>query len=92
MEHRQRLVEGFSSKYNVNRLVYWEKHGDIRGAITREKQIEGWVRAKKVALIARRRLLRVEETMTGDYGRQAQRLCAFGRHPEERSEEGFLWD
>jgi putative endonuclease len=51
IEHRQKLVEGFSSKYNVNRLVYGEKHRDIRGAIAREKQIKGWLRAKKVARI-----------------------------------------
>jgi putative endonuclease len=54
IEHRQKLVEGFSSKYNVKRLVYWEKHRDIRGAIAREKEIKGWVRAKKVALIESR--------------------------------------
>ena len=51
IEHRQKLVEGFSSKYNVNRLVYWEKHRDIRGAIEREKEIKGWSRAKRVELI-----------------------------------------
>lgn len=51
IEHRQKLVEGFSSKYNVNRLVYWEKHRDIRGAIGREKEIKGWSRAKRVELI-----------------------------------------
>jgi len=51
VEHRQKLVEGFTSKYNVNRLVYWEKHGDIRRAIAREKEIKGWSRAKRVALI-----------------------------------------
>ena len=51
IEHRQKLVEGFSSKYSVNRLVYWEKHRDIRGAIAREKEIKGWSRAKRVELI-----------------------------------------
>jgi putative endonuclease len=54
IEHRQKLVEGFSSRYNVNRLVYWEKYADIRSAIAREKQIKGWLRAKKVALIESR--------------------------------------
>jgi putative endonuclease len=51
IEHRLKLVEGFTSKYNVNRMVYWEKHRDIRGAIAREKHIKGWSRAKRVALI-----------------------------------------
>jgi putative endonuclease len=51
VEHRQKLVKGFTSKYNVNRTVYWEKHRDIRGAIAREKQIKGWSRAKRVALV-----------------------------------------
>src|SRR5271155_1127107 len=54
MEHRQKLVEGFTSKYNANRLVYWEKHRDIRGAIAREKEIKGWVREKKITLIQSR--------------------------------------
>ncbi len=51
MEHRTRKVEGFTKKYNVNRLVYVETTGDVRDAIGREKQIKGWLRAKKVALI-----------------------------------------
>jgi len=50
-EHRLKLVEGFSARYNVNRLVYYEKFEDIRNAIAREKQIKGWLRAKKIALI-----------------------------------------
>ena len=44
-------VEGFTRKYNIHRLVYFEEFGDIRDAIAREKQIKGWLRAKKVALI-----------------------------------------
>jgi putative endonuclease len=51
IEHRQKLVEGFASRYNVNRLVYWEKYDEIGRAIAREKQIKGWLRAKKIALI-----------------------------------------
>ncbi|HEX4003201.1 MAG TPA: GIY-YIG nuclease family protein [Candidatus Acidoferrales bacterium] len=51
VEHRLKLVDGFSARYNVTRLVYYEQFGDIRNAITREKQIKGWLRAKKVALI-----------------------------------------
>ena len=51
VEHRLKLVDGFSARYNVTRLVYYEKFGDIRNAIAREKQIKGWLRAKKIALI-----------------------------------------
>ena len=50
-EHRSKLVAGFTRKYNVTRLVYYEVTEDILSAIRREKQIKGWLRAKKVALI-----------------------------------------
>jgi putative endonuclease len=50
-EHKHRLTEGFSSKYNVSRLVYFEATGDVEAAIRRERQIKGWRRAKKIALI-----------------------------------------
>jgi len=49
--HKMKLIDGFSKKYNVSRLVYYELFGDIRDAIAREKQIKGWTRARKVALI-----------------------------------------
>jgi putative endonuclease len=50
-EHKHRLTPGFTSKYNMTRLVYFEDAGDVRSAIEREKQIKGWLRAKKIALI-----------------------------------------
>lgn len=50
-QHKQKRAPGFTKKYNVTRLVYFEPHSDIRGAITREKQIKGWRREKKLALI-----------------------------------------
>ncbi|MEK6572689.1 MAG: GIY-YIG nuclease family protein [Chloroflexota bacterium] len=50
-QHKQKQVEGFTAKYNVNRLVYFETTPNVRAAIEREKQIKGWVRAKKTALI-----------------------------------------
>ncbi|MBI2363571.1 MAG: GIY-YIG nuclease family protein [Deltaproteobacteria bacterium] len=50
-EHKQKLIPGFTSKYNTSRLVYFEATEDIRAAIEREKQIKGWLRSKKVALI-----------------------------------------
>jgi putative endonuclease len=51
VQHRFKLVEGFTKKYNVSRLVHYERFADIRAAIAREKQIKGWLRKKKIALI-----------------------------------------
>jgi len=50
-EHKQRMVPGFTKRYNITRLVYYEETNDIAAAIAREKEIKGWVRAKKAALI-----------------------------------------
>ncbi len=50
-EHRNKLVEGFTKKYNVTRLVYFEEFESIDLAIRREKQIKGWLRKKKIDLI-----------------------------------------
>ena len=50
-EHKHKLVPGFTSKYNITQLVYFETTPDVRSAIAREKQIKGWLRAKKIALI-----------------------------------------
>jgi len=50
-EHREGLVEGFTKKYNVKKLVYYEIANDIESAIAREKQIKAGSRKKKIALI-----------------------------------------
>jgi putative endonuclease len=50
-EHKQRAVPGFTAKHNCTRLLWLEEHSDVRDAIAREKQIKGWLRAKKIALI-----------------------------------------
>jgi len=50
-EHQHKLTRGFSSKYNVDRLVYYELFENIRDAIAREKQIKAWRREKKLTLI-----------------------------------------
>ena len=50
-EHKQKLISGFTSKYNLTRLVHFEATIDVSSAIVREKQIKGWLRKKKVALI-----------------------------------------
>jgi putative endonuclease len=50
-EHKNKLLKGFTQKYNTDILVYYEQYEDIYDAITREKQIKGWSRKKKDALI-----------------------------------------
>jgi putative endonuclease len=50
-EHKNKLIKGFTSKYNITKLVYHEEYGDIEKAIAREKQIKGWTRKKKITLI-----------------------------------------
>ena len=49
--HKEKLLPGFTKKYNINRLVYYEVSPSIRSAIAREKEIKGWKRKKKIALI-----------------------------------------
>ena len=50
-QHKNKVLEGFTSRYTFDRLVYFEVFTDIRSAIDREKQLKGWTRNKKVALI-----------------------------------------
>ena len=51
-EHKAKLVSGFTSRYNIDLLLYYETTVDVRSALAREKQIKGWLRRKKVALIS----------------------------------------
>ncbi len=50
-EHKNKLVEGFTKKYNIEKLVYFELFNNPNDAIRREKQIKGWLRKKKIDLI-----------------------------------------
>ena len=50
-EHKRKLVEGFTKRYNIDMLVYYEVTDDINEALTREKQIKAWRRSKRVALV-----------------------------------------
>lgn len=50
-QHREKLVKGFTSRYNATKLVWYEKHAEITYAIAREKQIKAGPRARKVELI-----------------------------------------
>ena len=51
LQHKSRLVQGFTSQYSVDQLVYYEKHDDIIIAIQREKRLKSWLRKWKVRLI-----------------------------------------
>jgi putative endonuclease len=51
LEHRSCEGDGFTARYKCTRLVWYERHSDPIAAITREKQLKGWSRAKKIALI-----------------------------------------
>ena len=51
-EHKMQLVDGFTKKYNVHKLVYYEYTSEVEAALAREKQLKGWTRKKKDSLIA----------------------------------------
>jgi putative endonuclease len=50
-QHKQHEIEGFTKEYGVDRLLYWFSFDDVRNAIDGEKQLKGWRREKKIALI-----------------------------------------
>jgi putative endonuclease len=51
LQHKSGEIEGFTQRYNVDRLVYYEVFNQVGKAIAREKQIKSWTRAKRLALI-----------------------------------------
>lgn len=50
-EHKNKIIQGFTKKYNLHKLAYYEVFEDIMNAIRREKQVKGWLRSKKISLI-----------------------------------------
>lgn len=50
-QHKLKVSSSFTSKYNINKLIYIEEYSDAREAISREKQLKGWTRKKKINLI-----------------------------------------
>ncbi len=50
-QHKNKLIDGFTKKYNVTKLVYYESTEDVTSAIAREKQLKGWSRKKKNKLV-----------------------------------------
>jgi len=63
-QHRDGSAPGFTSRYRIHRLVYFETYRDVRAAIAFEKQIKGWSRTRKIALIESRN--RTWEDLVGD--------------------------
>lgn len=51
-EHKQKIVKGFTKRYNIDKLVYFEETGDVNSAIAREKHLKGWLRKRKNDLVA----------------------------------------
>lgn len=54
LQHKNGDIDGFTRQYHCNRLVYYESYDDVHRAIGREKQLKGWTRARKIALIESR--------------------------------------
>ena len=50
-EHKTEQIEGFTKRYHIHKLVYFEEYKDINDAIAREKQLKSWIRQKKNALV-----------------------------------------
>ena len=50
-EHKNKLIPGFSEKYNLTKLIFFQEFRDVKDAIASEKKIKGWTRAKKIVLI-----------------------------------------
>src|SRR2546426_3054382 len=50
-EHKRGLTDGFTTKYRITRLVYFEEFADVRDAIAREKEVKGWKRSRKITLV-----------------------------------------
>ncbi len=50
-EHKHKMIPGFAKRYNLSKLVYFEDANDVKQAIAREKEIKGWLRKKKIALV-----------------------------------------
>jgi len=76
-EHKSRAFDGFASTYHCTRLVYREGFDDVRNAIAREKQLKGWRREKKIALIERQnpRWQDLAETWGAQMAFAGQSIC-----------------
>ena len=65
-EHRNHLADGFTKRYNVHKLVYFEQTTDVNSAIAREKQLKGWTRKKKIDMISKTNPEWIDLSATGN--------------------------
>jgi putative endonuclease len=73
-QHRNKTFAGFTAHYNCNRLVWFACYGEVRRAIAREKQLKGWTRAKKIALIEKMNPTWID--LSEDWGKPLQLFSA----------------
>ena len=73
-QHKAKRFEGFTADYNCNRLVWYERYGDVHAAIAREKQLKGWTRNKKLALIEKMNPTWID--LSEDWGKPLQSLTS----------------
>lgn len=83
VEHRERLVPGFTSKYKIFRLVHFEIFTDVRYAIARAKEIKRWRREKKIWLIQKRNPL--WQGLAAGFFDEAQRQAQIHSRPDTSS-------
>jgi putative endonuclease len=81
-QHRNGEIQGFTTRYNINCLVYFESFNDIRDAIGREKQIKGWTRAKKEALVGAK---------NPEWNDLSESVLGLGPAPTKRWRDGGGW-
>ena len=82
-QHKQHVIEGFTAKYDVTRLLHFEVYHEVTNAIAREKQLKGWLRKKKIALIETKNP-KWEDLSREWYSADEQELLAKFRQPTER--------
>ena len=77
-QHKRKLISGFTARYNLTRLAYYESTTDVESAIACEKQIKGWLRTKKTALIESVNPEWNDLSLTWEDSRQETFRCAQG--------------
>ena len=86
LEHKSGQIDGFTKKYNINRLVYYETFKYIGNAIAREKQVKAWTRAKRIALI--KSLNPTWQDLADGWGEKVE--LPIPRSPTPASKSGWL--
>ena len=84
-QHKEEITEGFTKRYDVTRLLHFERFHEVLNAIAREKQLKGWTRAKKIALIEAKNPT-WEDLSREWYSSSEEELLARFRQPTRPSE------